>query len=168
VSGIASAAFDVRSNQWVRSPVLLPKSTPPLVTGSVAFSTTSSTFVFGGENDKGTVSDVLYELQHRDGRILSREVPRDAETPWPSPRKFHAACVVPKHVLGDSDGKDTEDAERSVCLVVFGGCSDAGAPLNDLWMFDPSDKSWKQLKVGLCSRHRPCCVCACHFSCREE
>lgn len=44
----------------------------------------------------------------------------------PSARKGHTAVVF--------DSK----------MVVFGGQTDK-APLNDLWLFNPSDNTWKQL-----------------------
>ena len=54
--------------------------------------------------------------------------------PWPVARADHAACCI--GYAGDH-----------IHLLVSGGRGRGNKPLNDMWLFDPSLKKWKEVRL---------------------
>eukprot|EP00928_Gymnodinium_smaydae_P019234 TRINITY_DN1735_c1_g1_i1.p1 TRINITY_DN1735_c1_g1~~TRINITY_DN1735_c1_g1_i1.p1 ORF type:complete len:384 (-),score=42.06 TRINITY_DN1735_c1_g1_i1:107-1258(-) len=136
---IPRRAFDSRvhrrdsSGVWTVSDVGAPSPAPLLGCGAVGIG--QALYVFGGRTG-GTVcfdQDPNALATNESSVLMAFDVEAERweiiDAPGPPARSFHTMAVV-------------QDK-----LVVFGGCGVKGR-LNDLWQFDPLQKSWSLLHDG--------------------
>ena len=123
-------SYDPSNKKWTNLSVPASGSAPQARYGHTAVMIDDKMYVFGGfDTSYNYLGDLFVYDPQAGGRWTNLSTPATAVKP--DPRVYHASEVIDKK------------------LYIFGGMTDASNAANDLFSYDPSTQTWKNLSTPL-------------------